>query len=65
LLSKRGEGAFSQVLRAKSVETGQIVAIKCMKTLYTSQSQVDCLPELQALRKVSACPSVISLLDVI
>jgi len=31
LISKKGEGAFSEVLKAESVKTGKFVAIKCMK----------------------------------
>lgn len=31
LLSKKGEGTFSEVLKAQCLKTGKLVAIKCMK----------------------------------
>ena len=31
LISKKGEGTFSEVLKAQSIKTGKYVAIKCMK----------------------------------
>jgi renal tumor antigen len=40
LISKKGEGAFSEVLKAQSLKTGNYVAIKCMKTIFTKIEQV-------------------------
>lgn len=34
LVTKIGEGAFSEVLKSQSLKTGNIVAIKCMKNQY-------------------------------
>ena len=34
LISKKGEGTFSEVLKAQSIKTGKYVAIKCMKQHY-------------------------------
>jgi len=31
LISKKGEGTFSEVLKAQSTKTNKYVAIKCMK----------------------------------
>eukprot|EP00955_Chlamydomonas_euryale_P047549 353710-Chlamydomonas_euryale.AAC.8 len=31
LLAKKGEGTFSEVLKAQCIKTGKYVAIKCMK----------------------------------
>ena len=36
LACKKGEGTFSEVLKAKNILTGKLVAIKCMKNHYTS-----------------------------
>jgi len=36
LTSKKGEGTFSEVLKAKNILTGKFVAIKCMKNHYNS-----------------------------
>ncbi len=40
LLSKKGEGTFSEVLKAQSIKTGKQVAIKCMKNHFDSIEQV-------------------------
>jgi renal tumor antigen len=31
LISKKGEGTFSEVLKAQSIQSNKYVAIKCMK----------------------------------
>ena len=41
LISKKGEGTFSEVLKAQSLKTGNYVAIKCMKNHFTSIDQVN------------------------
>jgi renal tumor antigen len=40
LISKKGEGTFSEVLKAQSTKTGRYVAIKCMKNHFDSLDQV-------------------------
>lgn len=40
LISKKGEGTFSEVLKAQSVKNGRYYAIKCMKTHFDSIEQV-------------------------
>jgi renal tumor antigen len=65
LISKKGEGTFSEVLKAQSINTGQFVAIKCMKSTFTSLEQVNNLREVQALRRLSPHPQVIKLLEVL
>lgn len=40
LISKKGEGTFSEVLKAQSIKTGKYVAIKCMKSHFDSIEQV-------------------------
>lgn len=65
LISRKGEGTFSEVLKAQSIKTGNYVAIKCMKTHFTSVEQVNQLREIQALRKVSPHPNIIKLLEIL
>ena len=35
LISKIGEGTFSEVIKASNIKTGKLVAIKCMKEKIT------------------------------
>ncbi len=46
-MSKKGEGTFSEVLKAQSVRDGKFVAIKCMKKHFDSLEQAracgDCM----------------------
>ena len=39
-MSKKGEGTFSEVLKAQGVRDGKYVAIKCMKKHFDSLEQV-------------------------
>ncbi len=39
-MSKKGEGTFSDVLKAQSLKTGEMVAIKRMKSQFDSAEQV-------------------------
>lgn len=47
LLGRKGEGTFSEVLKAQSVKTGKFMAIKCMKHVFESIEQVNSLREIQ------------------
>ena len=40
LISKKGEGTFSEVLKAQSTKTSKYVAIKCMKNHFDTIEQV-------------------------
>ena len=40
LVAKKGEGTFSEVLKAQCVRSGRYVAIKCMKNKFESLDQV-------------------------
>ena len=44
LISKKGEGTFSEVLKAQSIKTGKYVAIKCMKAHFYNIDQVIFIP---------------------
>jgi renal tumor antigen len=65
LISKKGEGTFSEVLKAQSIKTGKYVAIKCMKNHFTSLEQVNNLREVQALRRLSPHPHIVKVLEIL
>jgi len=65
LISKKGEGTFSEVLKAQSIKHGNYVAIKCMKSHFNSQEEVNKLREIGALRKLSPHPNIIKLHEVL
>jgi serine/threonine protein kinase len=41
LVAKKGEGTFSEVLKAQNVKDGRYHAIKCMKNRFDSIDQVN------------------------
>ncbi|KAG0582950.1 hypothetical protein KC19_3G097300 [Ceratodon purpureus] len=65
MLAKKGEGTFSEVLKAQCIKTSKYVAIKCMKSNFNSIDQVTSLREIQALQRLSPHPNVIKLLEVL
>lgn len=65
LISKKGEGTFSEVIKAQHIEDGKYHAIKCMKSHFSSVSQVNNLREIQALRKLSPHPNIVDLKEVL
>eukprot|EP00347_Sterkiella_histriomuscorum_P018074 403346890 len=65
LISKKGEGTFSEVLKAQSIKTGKYVAIKCMKAHFYDIDQVNKLREIQALKRLSPHPNIITLHEVL
>ncbi|KAL1503034.1 hypothetical protein AB1Y20_011103 [Prymnesium parvum] len=65
LIGKKGEGTFSEVLKAQSIKNSKYVAIKCMKNHFDSLEQVNNLREIQALRRLSPHPGIIKLCEVL
>ncbi|KAH9546127.1 hypothetical protein CY35_12G079500 [Sphagnum magellanicum] len=65
MLAKKGEGTFSEVLKAQCIKTNKYVAIKCMKSNFDNIEQVTSLREIQALQRLSPHPNVIKLLEVL
>ena len=65
LVAKKGEGTFSEVLKAQCIKNGKYVAIKCMKNHFDSLDQVNNLREIQALRRLSLHSNIIKLLEVL
>eukprot|EP00518_Triparma_eleuthera_P014700 CAMPEP_0182481322 /NCGR_PEP_ID=MMETSP1319-20130603/37167_1 /TAXON_ID=172717 /ORGANISM="Bolidomonas pacifica, Strain RCC208" /LENGTH=315 /DNA_ID=CAMNT_0024682929 /DNA_START=253 /DNA_END=1197 /DNA_ORIENTATION=+ len=65
LVAKKGEGTFSEVLKAQNVKDGKYHAIKCMKNHFDSIDQVNNLREIQALRRLSPHHHIITLEEVL
>lgn len=65
LVAKKGEGTFSEVLKAQNVKDGKYHAIKCMKNRFDSIDQVNNLREIQALRRLSPHEHIITLEEVL
>ncbi len=65
LVSKKGEGTFSEVLKASSIVTGEYFAIKCMKSQFKSLEQVNALREIQALKRLGSNENILKLFEVL
>lgn len=65
LISKKGEGTFSEVLKAQSLYNGKYFAVKCMKSHFKSVEQVNSLREIQALRRLNPQTNIITLEEVL
>ncbi|KAI5068297.1 hypothetical protein GOP47_0016642, partial [Adiantum capillus-veneris] len=65
MISKKGEGTFSEVLKAQCLKTSKYVAIKCMKNTFDSLEQVTNLREIQALQRLSPHANIIKLIEVL
>ena len=65
LISKKGEGTFSEVLKAQSVADGSYYAVKCMKNHFKSIEQVNSLREIQALRRLNPHENIVQLEEVL
>lgn len=65
ILGKKGEGTFSEVLRAQDTETKRLVAIKCVKKPFKSKEQVNRLREIQAVRRLQPHPNIVELIEVL
>jgi len=65
LISKKGEGTFSEVLKAQYIKNQKYMAIKCMKAHFQNIEQVNNLREIQALKRLSPHPNIITLHEVL
>ena len=65
LVAKKGEGTFSEVLKAQNIKDSKYHAIKCMKNHFESIDQVNNLREIQALRRLSPHPNIVKLEEVL
>ena len=65
IISKKGEGTFSEVMKAVSLVSNKQFAIKCMKRKFETVEEVNRLFEVQALRKLAGHPHIVQLHDVL
>lgn len=65
LLSKLGEGTFSEVLKVKNKFSGKISAMKRFRKHFQSMSEIEGLREIQALRRLNPHRHIIEMEDVI
>ena len=65
VISKLGEGSFSEVYKVKSCKNQNFYAIKKLKKRYRSVEEVNRLPEITALRALQGNPNIIKLEEVL
>ncbi|KAM9294316.1 MAPK/MAK/MRK overlapping kinase [Gastrophryne carolinensis] len=65
IITKIGEGTFSEVVKAQSLKDGNYYACKKMKQHFKSIEQVNNLREIQALRRLSPHPNILTLHEVL
>lgn len=65
ILGRKGEGAFSEVLKGQNMNTQQYVAIKCMKKEFSCKEQVSKLREIQAIRRLQPHRHIVQLIEVL
>lgn len=65
ILGRKGEGAFSEVLKAQNKMTQQFVAIKCMKKRFKSMDQVNRLREVMSIRRLQSHPNIVKFIHVL
>jgi renal tumor antigen len=65
IISKKGEGTFSEVMKALHITSGRFYAIKCMKRSFQSVEDVNKLQEIRALRILRGHPHIVQLREVL
>ncbi|XP_058848107.1 MAPK/MAK/MRK overlapping kinase-like isoform X1 [Acipenser ruthenus] len=65
IIGKIGEGTFSEVVKAQSLQDGGYYACKKMKQRFESTEQVNNLREIQAMRRLSPHPNILQLHEVL
>ena len=65
LIAKKGEGTFSEVIKAQNIKTGTFHAIKCMKSSYKNADQVNSLREIQAIKRLTPHQNIVKLDEVL
>ncbi len=55
LVAKKGEGTFSEVLKAQCIKNSKYVAIKCMKNHFDSLEQVSAATIRKSYTLFSSC----------
>lgn len=65
LISKIGEGSFSEVLKVKDKKTGIFYAAKRLTKYYKNEEEVKNSPELNTLRNLERHKNILSLIEVV
>eukprot|EP00578_Thalassiosira_sp_NH16_P004007 CAMPEP_0181134926 /NCGR_PEP_ID=MMETSP1071-20121207/32348_1 /TAXON_ID=35127 /ORGANISM="Thalassiosira sp., Strain NH16" /LENGTH=490 /DNA_ID=CAMNT_0023221477 /DNA_START=97 /DNA_END=1570 /DNA_ORIENTATION=+ len=65
LIAKKGEGTFSEVIKAQNIKKESFHAIKCMKSSYKSADQVNSLREIQAIKRLAPHQNIVKLEEVL
>ena len=65
IVSRLGEGTYSEVMRAIHVPSGRAFAIKCIKKSYKTLEEVNSLAEIRALRKMRGHPHIVQLQEIL
>ncbi|CAD8062588.1 unnamed protein product [Paramecium primaurelia] len=65
LIAKLGDGTFSEVVKAQSIASNELVAIKCMKKVLQTIDEVNEFREIPILRKLQNHDHIINLFDVL
>uniref|UniRef100_A0A1B6KMV8 Protein kinase domain-containing protein n=1 Tax=Graphocephala atropunctata TaxID=36148 RepID=A0A1B6KMV8_9HEMI len=63
ILSKIGEGTFSEVLKCKKISTGNTLAVKKLRKEFKHFSEVKGLPEVFVLEKLPSHPNVLPMIE--
>ena len=67
ILSKLGNGTFSQVIKVQHKSTGRVLAMKKFKKRFinTSFQEIQNLREIQALKRLNPHPNIVQLVQII
>lgn len=63
LISKIGEGSFSEVLKVKDKRTGQLLAAKRLTKPFACVEEVEEYSELKTFKRLTSHPHVLQLVD--
>eukprot|EP00578_Thalassiosira_sp_NH16_P020881 CAMPEP_0181086572 /NCGR_PEP_ID=MMETSP1071-20121207/5818_1 /TAXON_ID=35127 /ORGANISM="Thalassiosira sp., Strain NH16" /LENGTH=482 /DNA_ID=CAMNT_0023168417 /DNA_START=252 /DNA_END=1701 /DNA_ORIENTATION=- len=65
LIAKKGEGTFSEVIKAQNIKTGVVSCYKMYEELYKSADQVNSLREIQAIKRLAPHQNIVKLEEVL
>lgn len=65
MVSKKGEGTFSEVLKCQNTKDNTYWACKRLKQRFVSSEELKNIREIQALRHLNGCPHILQLYEVI
>ncbi len=65
MISKKGEGTFSEVLKCQNQKDNTYWACKRLKQRFVSSEELKDIREIQALKHLSSSPHILQLHEVI